>query len=89
MRKLLTFIGLLAAAILMTACGSGDKREIELAPLSSLSDIQRDASPQVQEAYRFAFANRELIEQMPCYCGCGNMGHMHNYDCYLDNHALA
>ena len=53
----------------------------------------------VQEAYQFAAANPEVMENIPCYCGCGNIGHASNYDCYVshmddkgeiafDNHAL-
>ena len=39
------------------------------------------------------------MKNIPCYCGCGNVGHTSNYDCYVsaidaagnitfDNHAL-
>jgi hypothetical protein len=39
------------------------------------------------------------MKDIPCYCGCGNIGHTSNYDCYVsdvddagnitfDNHAL-
>ena len=28
--------------------------------------------------------HRELLEQIPCYCGCGeSVGHMNNYDCFV------
>lgn len=40
------------------------------------------------EAYRVARAAPELIEQMPCYCGCSKTdGHLNNLDCYADRHA--
>lgn len=40
------------------------------------------------EAYRIARAAPELIEQMPCYCGCSRTaGHLNNLDCYVDRHA--
>jgi hypothetical protein len=52
----------------------------------------------VQEAYQFAVANPEILQELPCYCGCGAMGHTSNYDCYVagvdgatvtyDEHAL-
>lgn len=41
------------------------------------------APPTVQEAYRFAIANSDVLKQIPCYCGCGNMGHTSNYSCYV------
>src|SRR5574337_274032 len=40
------------------------------------------------ETYRIAKEVPELLEQMPCYCGCGRMaGHQNNLDCYADRHA--
>jgi hypothetical protein len=53
----------------------------------------------VQQAYQFAAANPDVMTQIPCYCGCGSMGHTSNYSCYVssdstdgsityDNHAL-
>ena len=35
-------------------------------------------------AYRFAAANPEILKYIPCYCGCGEMGHGSNLDCYVD-----
>jgi len=39
--------------------------------------------PEVREAYQFAVANPEYLENFPCYCGCGGMGHLSNRDCYI------
>ncbi len=46
-------------------------------------------SGKTAEAYRVAGEVPELIERMPCYCGCfkGN-GHQNNLDCYVDRHAF-
>ena len=44
----------------------------------------RRASPEVQEAYRYAVAHPEILQYMPCYCGCVNAGHASNKDCYID-----
>ena len=41
------------------------------------------ASTEVQEAYRYALAHPEVIQYMPCYCGCVNDGHTSNKDCYV------
>jgi hypothetical protein len=41
------------------------------------------APAQVQQAYQFAAANPEVMQQVPCYCGCGDMGHTSNYACYV------
>lgn len=42
-----------------------------------------EASPRVHEAYRFATANGDLLKYIPCFCGCKNIGHRHNGDCYI------
>lgn len=57
---------------------------IQLAPASQLSEKVRGAPPVVQEAYRFAIANPAVLAKLPCYCGCGNMGHTSNLDCFVD-----
>lgn len=58
--------------------------EIQLAPISQLSDKVMAAPPLVQEAYRFAIANPDILSQLPCYCGCGNMGHQSDLDCFVE-----
>ena len=57
--------------------------EIQLAPVSQLSQQVRSAPPVVQEAYRFAIANPEVLSNLPCYCGCGSVGHESNLDCFI------
>jgi hypothetical protein len=38
-------------------------------------------------AYQIAQEAPELLERMPCYCGCYvNAGHRNNLDCYTDRH---
>ena len=45
-------------------------------------------SGKLAETYRIAKEAPELIEQMPCYCGCYGMAdHRNNLDCYADRHA--
>ena len=60
-------------------------------PMASLSVMPGEVqlAPQVvQEAYQFAIANPETLKQLPCYCGCGDMGHTSNYACYVQNQTL-
>ncbi len=71
-------IGLLAAS-----CGGAAAPALKMAPASQLPDEMRDAPANVQEAYRFAIANKELLEQIPCFCGCVAEGHQSNYSCYV------
>lgn len=73
--------------ILLTACMSqgnqADNSQVELAPLNGMPSEVQKAAQSVQEAYQFAAANPEILSQLPCYCGCGAMGHTSNYDCYV------
>lgn len=71
-------------------------------PMASMNNMPAEvqAAPvTVQHAYQFAAANPDVMIQIPCYCGCGAMGHTSNYSCYVssvgadgtltyDNHAL-
>jgi hypothetical protein len=36
-----------------------------------------------EEAYAYAMASPEVLRWMPCYCGCGAMGHGSNLDCFF------
>jgi hypothetical protein len=37
----------------------------------------------VQRAYTQAVAHRDELRYIPCYCGCGNMGHSAVADCHI------
>jgi hypothetical protein len=39
----------------------------------------------VRDAYRFALANPHALETVPCYCGCGGMGHASNLACFVQD----
>ena len=71
-------------AISLWQGGSGkSSRAYALAPESALPTKIREAPPSVREAYRFAIANRDILKQIPCYCGCGGEGHESNLDCFV------
>ena len=42
-----------------------------------------DVSVETQAMYRYAVANREVLQYIPCSCGCVNGGHGSNFDCYV------
>jgi len=67
--------------------------------MSMMPDDVKSAATVTQEAYQFAVANPDVMQHIPCYCGCGSMGHTSNYMCYVksvdangkvnfDSHAL-
>jgi hypothetical protein len=39
--------------------------------------------PEVQEAYTFAVEHPEVLSYLPCSCGCEQMGHLSNWNCYV------
>jgi hypothetical protein len=46
-------------------------------------DYVRHAHPMVEEAYRYALERPDVIQWMPCYCGCAGMEHRSNLDCFF------
>jgi hypothetical protein len=38
-----------------------------------------------QAAYAFALARPDLLQWMPCYCGCAKSGHRSNLDCFFQS----
>jgi hypothetical protein len=43
----------------------------------------------VAQVYQMAQKVPELVEQMPCYCGCYvSEQHRNNLDCYTDRHSV-
>jgi len=62
---------------------SAPSRELKMAPASALPKSLQNQPTAVREAYLFAMANAEVLEQIPCYCGCGSVGHTSNYMCYV------
>lgn len=103
--KRLIFLLLLVVVLapLASGCSSqaseGDEHSYQMAPLHQMPTEVQNAPRTVREAYQFAVFNQEVLEALPCYCGCGAMGHTSNYSCYVggtgasgevvyDNHAL-
>ncbi|NOZ26707.1 MAG: hypothetical protein GXP39_01460 [Chloroflexi bacterium] len=82
---LLTFLLLTGG---LSACG-GSKVELKMAPASELPPTLQQAPINVREAYQFALANKDILEKIPCYCGCGGMGHQSNYMCYVQDDSSA
>ncbi len=78
------FVGAVILVVSLWPAGpDGARHAYALAPESALPANVRKAPPSVREAYRFALANRGILQQIPCYCGCGSDGHKNNADCYI------
>jgi hypothetical protein len=60
---------------------SGDR--LHRVPVGDLPAFAASAPSWVQRAYLFAAGQPEVLEYIPCYCGCTNIGHRHNGNCYV------
>ena len=94
-------IGLVTLTVLPACSTRANTSEVHLnmASMDLMPAEVHSAPVTVQEAYQFNVANSDIMKNIPCYCGCGNIGHTSNYDCYVadidetgnitfDNHAL-
>jgi len=102
----IVFLLLIGMLTLTGISGCSSKSEAEdshmnmnMAPMDMMPAEVQSAPVSVQQAYQFNVANPDVMENIPCYCGCGSVGHTSNYDCYVadvdatgkiafDNHAL-
>ncbi len=92
-------LALLATSISACSTSKSDKVHLYMLPLNQTPADVQAAPVAVQQAYQFASVNPDTMKNIPCYCGCGNVGHTSNYSCYVssvdnkgnmtfDNHAL-
>ena len=91
---MLSLLPVAGAACVLAACGSGGGHArmagastgaalLATPAKNEWPDRFWRAAPDVQDAYRFALANKDTLQYMPCYCGCIGDGHTSNYDCYV------
>jgi hypothetical protein len=101
--RTLLFLAIIVVLLSTTisACSTSKSRDAHL-NMTSMDQMPAEvqtAPGTVQAAYQFASANPDIMKNIPCYCGCGNVGHTSNYSCYIssvddngnlrfDNHAL-
>lgn len=78
---------LISSGVLSACSGNASSTSsadtLAMAPMAGMPAEVKSAPTTVQQAYQFAAANPKLMKQIPCYCGCGKMGHTSNYSCYL------
>ncbi|MBI5564129.1 MAG: hypothetical protein HY870_04480 [Chloroflexi bacterium] len=101
LRRAMLIIFLLSlAGSLLAGCGSASStssdHELKMAPMSMMPEAVQTAATVTQQAYQFAIANPDVMQHIPCYCGCGNtpallpqrgasVGHTSSYSCYVKN----
>ena len=79
--------GFVVALVSAGCAGSAppDRRAVEVGGRTYWMPARvMDAHPAIRDAYLFALAHPEVLRYMPCYCGCEEVGHRSNVDCFID-----
>ncbi|WP_236561215.1 PCYCGC domain-containing protein [Pontibacillus sp. HMF3514] len=90
-------VGLLVMTIATSGCGQQEENTNQDFSNSTIGDIREetksasvlpsflDEKPeQMSVIYEAVVNHKEVVEQMPCYCGCGeSVNHKSNYDCFV------
>jgi hypothetical protein len=101
-KRIFMLVLIILVSFVFGACSSNSSQSEASYAMVSLAGMPleiQNAPEVVKTAYQFAVANPEVLTELPCYCGCGGMGHTSNYSCYVsgehanrslayDNHAL-
>ena len=84
---LFLFIIVVLLSTAISACSTSKSNDVHLImmPMDKMPSEVQSAPVTVQEAYQFASINPDIMKDIPCYCGCGNVGHTSNYSCYVSN----
>ena len=72
---------LLGAGPVITDSQTGDR--LQTVGPEELPDFVLKTSQSVQQAYRYAEKNIDVLKYIPCFCGCKNIGHRSNENCYI------
>ncbi len=73
----------LAVALLLASSGCAAGGATKPASTQALPDFLRTAPATVRETYLYALANPDTLKYIPCYCGCGSVGHKSVHDCFV------
>lgn len=65
-----------------TAAESGDIWETTAA-LNQLPSFLDGQDPKIVRAYQMVAAHTELLQYIPCYCGCESIGHTSSQSCFI------
>jgi len=84
-QKLLFFLIIVVLlSTTISACSTpSQSKNLNMMSMDQMPAEVQSAPVTVQAAYQFAAANPDIMKNIPCYCGCGNVGHTSNYSCYV------
>lgn len=89
--RLLALIAVLSMGV-MAGCKSDETHQVhtshgdirETTPIDELPSFLEEKHDTVEAVYSRVVSEKDLLEHIPCYCGCGDTaGHMDNYDCFV------
>jgi hypothetical protein len=60
---------------------------VSLPPLPRVSFTPSMEMSTVQSVYEFAARHPEVLQYVPCYCGCESLGHRGNHECFVKSRA--
>lgn len=88
-----SIIALVLLGALGAVAGCGSARHAGEQPITSADMVGRagpvptwlaaTGAEDTAEIYAWASAHHAELQYIPCYCGCGSMGHTSNADCYF------
>lgn len=58
-----------------------------LPPLPRVSFEPPTSMAVIQKAYEFAARHPDVLQYVPCYCGCERIGHTANHSCFVKSRA--
>ena len=58
-----------------------------LPPLPTVNFEPVEPAPVLKQVYEFAAHHPEVLQYIPCYCGCEAVGHKANHDCFVKSRA--
>ena len=80
---------LVILSLVLSGCSATSAPKSEILPMVVSPDdmpAEVKAAPAiVQQAYQFTAEHPDITKRIPCYCGCGAMGHTSSYSCYISD----
>lgn len=97
-KKVMIMVGI-SASLVMSACSTQESQDEQQTPIEQTGngDLRQETSGREQipgfladkpedmkNIYLAVAQHQNLLEKIPCYCGCGNSAnHKDNYDCFI------
>jgi hypothetical protein len=75
--------GMQAPAKKSTPTPSAAARKIMYPPIPNPGFAPGRPVDQTRAVYQFAAEHPEVLQYVPCYCGCESTGHPHNESCFV------